>query len=555
MENNEVLVVYKNYNEKLHGHFIQQTEGTDHSILYVEEEPTWKKLSEENETLKRLVGDQSKGISDLVELKGHLIAEIALNKAIISKYRENNVEHQNELLQEENKKLRYDNEKLRTLIRTYELSDEKRREEIEYFVDKSQSMLDRNKIKDSYIRELEELVDRYKPAGLGDISFDVMNGESDVEYFHRKLIDVFAKEIPREMLEKYCVVKTGDNTFVPLIYNTEIDKVFNKEEAKKISEVLNKTYTRLLSVAPTTLYNKTVAVISENIGDFIVWKLASNHKDGIQNSKRMYTFNNVRYVCISKPEDCCSWTFDEVQVTMKGLLNKNYDKIIECITPCLKSKKYPTYEDEIKQNIETNTKIDQRKVVDEINYHNECAKATLGEMKKITIEDVFPKHNDPPITDAVLFADWLRVNKWNHRTDGNWYDIYNNVKPSEKLYEEFIKEVLKTPNGKFGEFYKKPLIPLDAHDIEVFHITDSYDSPTGRKAYIGFKNKENDFHYISVTYTDPYVPERIRKANETCNRCTFYTKTGKENGICGYKRTITVNASDSCKHFIYEQNG
>jgi len=45
-------------------------------------------------------------------------------------------------------------------------------------------------------------------------------------------------------------------------------------------------------------------------------------------------------------------------------------------------------------------------------------------------------------------------------------------------------------------------IPNDAHSFEVFAIKDSEDSLTGKQAFIGFKLKNGDFHFIGVPYTE-----------------------------------------------------
>lgn len=56
---------------------------------------------------------------------------------------------------------------------------------------------------------------------------------------------------------------------------------------------------------------------------------------------------------------------------------------------------------------------------------------------------------------------------------------------------------------------KEPLIPIDAHSLEVFAIKDSEESPTGKQAFIGFKLPNNDFHFIGVPYTEPASKEKL----------------------------------------------
>ena len=46
------------------------------------------------------------------------------------------------------------------------------------------------------------------------------------------------------------------------------------------------------------------------------------------------------------------------------------------------------------------------------------------------------------------------------------------------------------------------LIPNDANSFEVFSIKDSDESPTGKQAFIGYKIKNGNFHFIGVPFTD-----------------------------------------------------
>lgn len=49
---------------------------------------------------------------------------------------------------------------------------------------------------------------------------------------------------------------------------------------------------------------------------------------------------------------------------------------------------------------------------------------------------------------------------------------------------------------------KEPIIPLDAHSLEVFAIKDCVDSPTGKQAFIGFKITNDNFYFVGVPYTE-----------------------------------------------------
>lgn len=56
---------------------------------------------------------------------------------------------------------------------------------------------------------------------------------------------------------------------------------------------------------------------------------------------------------------------------------------------------------------------------------------------------------------------------------------------------------------------KEPLIPIDAHSLEVFAIKNCEESHTGKQAFIGFKLSNNDFHFIGVPYTEPASKEKL----------------------------------------------
>jgi hypothetical protein len=52
-------------------------------------------------------------------------------------------------------------------------------------------------------------------------------------------------------------------------------------------------------------------------------------------------------------------------------------------------------------------------------------------------------------------------------------------------------------------FNNKSIFPSDAHSFEVFSIKDDKESPTGKQAFIGFKLKNGNFHFIGVPFTEP----------------------------------------------------
>jgi hypothetical protein len=79
---------------------------------------------------------------------------------------------------------------------------------------------------------------------------------------------------------------------------------------------------------------KIVGVVASNIQDFQLWREAHVHKlSGIKNKNgintREYTYRNKRYLCLTRPNNCYGYRFDELQETEKAYLNADYQKIFE----------------------------------------------------------------------------------------------------------------------------------------------------------------------------------------------------------------------------------
>jgi hypothetical protein len=83
-------------------------------------------------------------------------------------------------------------------------------------------------------------------------------------------------------------------------------------------------------VEPIKTY-RTIGVIAETIADFQTWKTLQGHevKFGNKDTLRIYESDNTKYVCLSKKEHCCSWTFDEILETNDAKKNPDYAEIIE----------------------------------------------------------------------------------------------------------------------------------------------------------------------------------------------------------------------------------
>jgi hypothetical protein len=74
---------------------------------------------------------------------------------------------------------------------------------------------------------------------------------------------------------------------------------------------------------------KTIGVIAQSINDFQEWKKAQGHVATHKDTLRIYECNGVKYVCLSRKENCCSWSFDELVETENAKLGHDYLDILE----------------------------------------------------------------------------------------------------------------------------------------------------------------------------------------------------------------------------------
>jgi len=79
-----------------------------------------------------------------------------------------------------------------------------------------------------------------------------------------------------------------------------------------------------------------IGVIAKNIKDFINWKEENLHVATHKDTQRIYTVDNTTYVCLSSPNHCKGYSFDELKETSAAYLNPNYQKILECVKHNLK---------------------------------------------------------------------------------------------------------------------------------------------------------------------------------------------------------------------------
>lgn len=86
-----------------------------------------------------------------------------------------------------------------------------------------------------------------------------------------------------------------------------------------------------------------------------------------------------------------------------------------------------------------------------------------------------------------------------------------------KLFDISVFDKLKEIQNNINIYFKEHKdIPNDAHSFEVFSIKNNEDSPTGKQAFIGFKNKNNDFHFIGVPFTEPIKLNFAQKIYKKC---------------------------------------
>jgi len=111
--------------------------------------------------------------------------------------------------------------------------------------------------------------------------------------------------------------------------------VWNKNCLNDVNDMI----TELTPVRPKPK-QKVVGVVAYGIDDFIDWRIEKKHKpskkSGVRNTHRDYVYRNKRYYCVSQPTHACGMAFDEIVVTNKAHLRKDYDKLMESIVPTLR---------------------------------------------------------------------------------------------------------------------------------------------------------------------------------------------------------------------------
>lgn len=82
---------------------------------------------------------------------------------------------------------------------------------------------------------------------------------------------------------------------------------------------------------------RSVAVISLNRDDFQLWKLNNKLQEDGLGTRRKFQIGNVRYYCISKVYELCSFTLDEITETDHAKENEEYEQIRSAIKIHLRS--------------------------------------------------------------------------------------------------------------------------------------------------------------------------------------------------------------------------
>jgi hypothetical protein len=108
------------------------------------------------------------------------------------------------------------------------------------------------------------------------------------------------------------------------------DTIWNTDCLNAVTEMIKTLMDERKAVVKKEDY-KVVGVVAWTIADFQNWRVLNGHhsKQGEENTLRTYECKNTRYVCLTKPEYCCGWSFDEIVETDNAKKNDDYQEIIE----------------------------------------------------------------------------------------------------------------------------------------------------------------------------------------------------------------------------------
>jgi hypothetical protein len=84
---------------------------------------------------------------------------------------------------------------------------------------------------------------------------------------------------------------------------------------------------------------KVIGVVANSTKDFQDWRISKFPEGQVsKDTVRKFVLDDNTYVCLSKPTDCCGWSFDEITETSNSGDNKFECKILESARPTLKPK-------------------------------------------------------------------------------------------------------------------------------------------------------------------------------------------------------------------------
>lgn len=153
----------------------------------------------------------------------------------------------------------------------------------------------------------------------------------------RRLIDIAIEigntgtfTVKRPNTEYLLEIKRGDVPLDQIIADAERDIAGLDDLYKKsnLPETVDPDFVKkiLLEIRKYKEPVKNIAVICEDIPDFLLWKIENEHTP--QNSTQTkYEYDNKMYFCITKPTDLCSLRFDEVAETFRAKYNQYFEQL------------------------------------------------------------------------------------------------------------------------------------------------------------------------------------------------------------------------------------
>lgn len=111
---------------------------------------------------------------------------------------------------------------------------------------------------------------------------------------------------------------------------------FNSNELAEMKYFAEQVYKLGISDSSLKVMNipketkKCFGVITTSMSMFLKWKKEQGHETG-PNAARKYCYDGDMYICLTKPENCCGYAFDELIEVQDAHNNPNYEKIKEYV--------------------------------------------------------------------------------------------------------------------------------------------------------------------------------------------------------------------------------